>query len=133
MKKRKGQIMPRLLAVLCCAALLLGLGVTAFGAEDGEVRIRVFETSDIHGYLLDTSGGDEAAFQYRLAYIAQVVNEARASGDYDDVLLVDGGDIYLGMPVSNLTTGAAVRAALDAMDYDAVALGNHEFDWGVTA
>ena len=133
MKKRKGQIMPRLLAVLCCAALLLGLGVTAFGAEDGEVRIRVFETSDIHGYLLDTSGGDEAAFQYRLAYIAQVVNEARASGDYDDVLLVDGGDIYQGMPVSNLTTGAAVRAALDAMDYDAVALGNHEFDWGVTA
>ena len=133
MKKCKEQILHRLFAVLCCAALLLGLGVTAFGPEGGDVRIRVFETSDIHGYLLDTSGGDEAAFQYRLAYIARVVNDARASGDYDDVLLVDGGDIYQGMPVSNLTTGAAVRAALDAMDYDAVALGNHEFDWGVTA
>ena len=98
-----------------------------------ETRIRVFETSDIHGYLMDTSSGDESSFQYRLAYIAQIVNDARASGDYDDVLLVDGGDIYQGMPVSNLTLGAAMRAAFDAMDYDAVALGNHEFDWGVTA
>ena len=70
--------------------------------------IRIFETSDIHGYLLDTSGGDEDKYQYRLAYIAQVVNEARASGQYDDVLLVDGGDLYQGMPVSNLSMGAAV-------------------------
>ena len=98
-----------------------------------ETRIAVFETSDIHGYLLDTSGGDADTFQYRLAYIAQIVNEARASGSYDDVLLLDGGDIYQGMPVSNMTLGAAMRAAFDAMDYDAVALGNHEFDWGVTA
>ena len=97
-----------------------------------ETRIRVFETSDIHGYLLDTSSGNENTFQYRLAYIAQIVNNARASGEYDDVLLLDGGDIYQGMPASNLTNGAAMRAAFDAMDYDAVALGNHEFDWNVT-
>ena len=60
------------------------------------------------------------------------MNEARADGQYDDVLLVDGGDLYQGMPVSNMSKGAAVIAALDAMDYDAVALGNHEFDWGVS-
>ena len=98
----------------------------------GQRTIRVFETSDIHGYLLDNTAGEEAAFQYRLAYIAHVVNEARAGGQYDDVLLVDGGDLYQGMPASNMSKGAAVIAALDAMDYDAVALGNHEFDWGVS-
>ena len=70
---------------------------------------------------MDTTGGEEAKFQYRLAYIAQVVNEARADGQYDDVLLVDGGDLYQGMPVSNMSMGAAMVAALDAMDYDAVA------------
>ena len=105
---------------------------SAVPAAGSQRTIRIFETSDIHGYLLDTSGGEEEKFQYRLAYIAQVVNDARASGKYDDVLLVDGGDLYQGMPVSNLTMGAAVIAALDAMDYDAVALGNHEFDWGVS-
>ena len=131
--------------------------------SDNAARILVFETTDIHGYLMDTSSGNEDTFQYRLAYIAQVVNTARAAAvrnhsgssgsdtgnagavsagsaadsnppwtDIDDVLLLDGGDIYQGTPVSNLLEGSALRAAFDYMDYDAVVLGNHEFDWGVT-
>jgi len=94
-------------------------------------RIALFETSDIHGYLIDTTSGDPTEFQYRMAHISKVVNDARASKDIDDVILVDGGDIYQGSPLSNLTDGAALRAAIDIMDYDAVTLGNHEFDWDV--
>ena len=109
-----------------------GQGRITFADTPAETRISLFETSDIHGYLLYTSSGKESDFQYRLAYIAQLVNNARVSGKYDDVILLDGGDIYQGMPVSNLTYGSALRAAFDAMDYDAVALGNHEFDWDVT-
>ena len=105
-------------------------------AEESEekrsgARIAVFETSDIHGYIADTSSMDKSTFEYRLAYIAQVINDTRASGEYDDMLLIDGGDIYQGAPISNLTDGAVMRAALDVMDYDAVCLGNHEFDWNV--
>lgn len=95
--------------------------------------IEVFETTDVHGYLVDTSSGNESTFQYRMAYIANVVNEARANAENDAVLLLDGGDIYQGTPVSNLTYGNALRAAFDAMGYDAVSLGNHEFDWDVKA
>ena len=95
-------------------------------------RILVIETTDIHGYIMDASSGKEETFQYRLAYIAHLIHEARNSEDYDDVLLLDGGDLYQGTPVSNLTGGAAIRAALDVMNYDAIALGNHEFDWEVT-
>lgn len=101
-------------------------------AEANPVKtIEVFETTDVHGYLVDTSSGNESTFQYRMAYIANVVNEARANAENDAVLLLDGGDIYQGTPVSNLTYGSALRAAFDAMGYDAVALGNHEFDWDV--
>jgi 5''-nucleotidase/2'',3''-cyclic phosphodiesterase and related esterases len=100
--------------------------------KSGVKRILVIETTDIHGYIMDASSGKEETFQYRLAYIAHLINEARASGEYDDVLLLDGGDLYQGTPVSNLTGGAAIRAALDVMNYDAIALGNHEFDWDVT-
>ena len=85
----------------------------------------------MHGYLVDTSSGNESTFQYRMAYIANAVNEARANAENDAVLLLDGGDIYQGTPVSNLTYGNALRAAYDAMGYDAVSLGNHEFDWNV--
>ena len=143
----------KLLTALLSATMLMTVACTAAGpAEESTVpasepaasesaaepetkgkgaKIAVFETSDTHGYIADTSSMDEASFEYRLAYIAQVVNDARSSGDYDDVLLLDGGDIYQGAPISNLTDGAVMRAALDIMGYDAVALGNHEFDWGV--
>ena len=94
-------------------------------------RIPVFETTDVHGFIMDTSSGVEDTFQYRLAYIANVVNKARADKANKDVLLLDGGDIYQGTPVSNKTMGNSLRAAFDAMKYDAVALGNHEFDWDV--
>lgn len=96
-----------------------------------DIRIAVFETADIHGYLMETTGVKENNFQYRLAYIAKVVDNARNSKDFDDVILVDGGDTYQGSPVSNLAEGAPMRAALDIMGYDAVTLGNHEFDWDV--
>lgn len=99
--------------------------------EQGVTTIRVFETTDIHGYLMDTSSGDESTFQYRLAYIAGDIKEARSSGEWDDVLLLNGGNNYEGTPVSNLLQGSAVKAAMDAMGYDAVSIGNHEFDYGI--
>ena len=105
---------------------------TSETAEGQEVRIKLFETSDIHGYLVDTTSCDKQTFQYRLARIADFVSDARENPEYDDVILLDGGDCYQGATISNMTNGAAVRAAMDIMDYDAVCLGNHEFDWGVT-
>lgn len=93
--------------------------------------IKVFETTDVHGYITDVSSYKEDTFEYRLAYFSKLVNDARNNEDYEDVLLLDTGDIYQGTPHSNLTYGAAIRAAYDQIDYDAVGLGNHEFDWDV--
>ena len=89
--------------------------------------IKVFETTDMHGYIIDASSMKEDTFQYRLAYLANVVNQART--EYDDVILLNGGNNYEGTPVSNLLKGAAIRAAFDMMGYDGTAMGNHEFDW----
>lgn len=93
--------------------------------------IKVFETTDVHGYITDVSSYKEDTFEYRLAYFSKIVIDARNNDAYEDVLLLDTGDIYQGTPHSNLTYGAAMRAAYDQMDYDAVGLGNHEFDWDV--
>lgn len=98
----------------------------------GYKTFEIFETTDVHGYLTDTSSGKPETFQYRLARIAKIVKDARANAANNGVLLFDGGDIYQGTPVSNLIYGNALRAAYDKMGYDAVALGNHEFDWDVT-
>ncbi len=91
----------------------------------------VFETSDVHGSLIDTSSGKPETYEYKLAYIADKVNDVRKDDDPDTTLLLDGGDIYQANVVSNLQNGEPMMAAYDLMEYDAVALGNHEFDWGV--
>lgn len=85
--------------------------------------IKVFETTDVHGWITDVSSYKEETFQYRLAYFSKIVNEARNDNQYEGVLLLDSGDIYQGTPHSNLTYGSAIRAAYDQMDYDAVGLG----------
>lgn len=91
----------------------------------GEYKLPVIETTDIHGYIVST---DESAVHYRLAYIADKVNDIRGH-NRRRLLLLDGGDLYQGATVSNLQSGRPVYTAMDIMGYDAVTVGNHEFDW----
>lgn len=100
---------------------------------EGEYWLPVFETSDVHGNIAWAS---EEEFQYRLAYISARINEERSrTGEYrkDRVVLLDGGDILTGNIMSTLLEGEPLFAAYAAMDYDAVTVGNHEFDRGLEA
>lgn len=99
--------------------------------EDPEAFVLpVYETTDVHGFLVDVSSGDPSAYEYRMAYIANTVNGTR-KGDANTTILLDSGDIYQGNVISNLQDGKPMVAAYDMMKYDAVGLGNHEFDWGI--
>ncbi len=46
-------------------------------------------------------------------------------------LRLDGGDVMQGEPASNLAYGRSMVDVYNAMGYAAVAIGNHEFDWGI--
>ncbi len=46
------------------------------------------------------------------------------------VLLIDGGDMFQGTLASNLKEGAPIVEAYNLLGYDAVTIGNHEFDFG---
>lgn len=119
------------IAFLFWAAVSLpGTGVRAAGTE-GVFVLPVFETSDTHGYLADSAEGKN---EYRLAYISDKVHDVRGYGDAyrkELALLLDGGDIYQGNTLSNLQNGRYLSAAYKMMDYDAVTIGNHEFDWKI--
>ena len=104
--------------------------VKAVGNDD-VYRLPVFETSDIHGYIAEKNGEN---YQYLLSYISDKVKDVRGYGEaYNKnlALLLDGGDIYQGNTMSNLLNGSSLSAAFEIMDYDAVTIGNHEFDWGI--
>ncbi|MBO4446824.1 MAG: bifunctional metallophosphatase/5'-nucleotidase, partial [Bacteroidales bacterium] len=97
----------------------------------GEYYLPMIETTDIHGHLVEIESN---TVHYRLAYIADKVQDIRfrnGKTNKNRLLLLDGGDLYQGASVSNLLSGKPVYTAMDLMGYDAVALGNHEFDWGV--
>lgn len=96
----------------------------------GEYVLPLIETTDLHGYVVST--GSDGVVHYRLAYIADKAEDLRRQyGGENGLLLLDGGDLYQGASISNLLSGWPVCVALDHMGYDAVALGNHEFDWGL--
>lgn len=90
------------------------------------VTISIVGTNDVHGALLGAPhiGGMELLSGY--------VNNLRAlrAADGGTVLLIDAGDMWQGTLESNLTEGASVVAAYNALDYTAAAFGNHEFDFG---
>ena len=79
----------KLIALVLAMIMALSLAVTGLAAESttaagdysGWDTIKVFETTDVHGWMLDASTYNEATFQYRLAYIAKLVNDARANED----------------------------------------------------
>ena len=131
MKKRS------ILSILLCISLVLvtcTTGIFAGGmevyAEDEDVyQLKVFETSDIHGYISEIYNDER---EYRLSYISDKVKDVRGYGDAyrkDKAVLIDTGDLYQGNVMSNINKGSAISAAMNAMDYDAVGIGNHEFDW----
>ena len=102
------------------------------GPVPGVYVLPLIETTDMHGHMVSTDGNGNV--HYQLAYIADKADDIRGHGAQrkkDRLLLLDGGDLYQGASVSNLLSGWPMFVALDRMEYDAVALGNHEFDWGI--
>ena len=113
--------------VLVCALLLAGACASNPPAPARQVSLRVLTTNDFHGNLAPrNSGGRMVGGAATLA--AYFAREA-ASFDGPTIVL-DGGDIMQGTPVSNLTRGRSVIEYYNAAGYDAAALGNHEFDFG---
>lgn len=96
----------------------------------GAYYMHVIQTTDMHGHIVEV---EDSQPHYRLAYIAKKTKALRVRGDQydkDRLLLLDGGDMYQGASISNLLNGWPIYTSMGIMEYDAAAVGNHEFDWG---
>jgi 5'-nucleotidase / UDP-sugar diphosphatase len=82
--------------------------------------ITVLHTNDHHGTILPSGG------QGGLAERATFIKGVRAAGG--SVLVLDAGDINTGSALSNMFKAEIDIKAYDMIGYDAVAMGNHEFD-----
>jgi 5'-nucleotidase len=98
--------------------------------SDDTLHLTLVGTNDFHGWLeaaTDIPGtGIRAGGVSALAGYVKILRDENPGG----VLLFDAGDTFQGTLIANLSEGAAVVDAFNAVGYDAIALGNHEFDYG---
>ena len=103
-------------------------------------------TSDLHGsvfnwdYFTNAEYDDCAKNDIGLAKLATLVESVRSARGRDHTLMIDAGDTIQGTPlayyfarIAPITDGTVhpMAAAMSHIGYDAAALGNHEFDYGI--
>ncbi len=114
------------------AALALALALVP-GISAG-IEITILHTSDLHGRVDPVDALADKDLGGGLARVATVVRQVRAEGH--PVLLLDSGDTIQGSPEQALLFTAnpgATDPIVEAMNlagYDAMAVGNHDFDFG---
>lgn len=121
--------MKRLL--LFASLMIFAFSVTA---QEKEHLLTVIFTNDAHGmaWKFDESGnpgiGGLAAQKTLIDKI-----KAEVQGKGGNILILSGGDITMGDPRSNVCENIPMIHGMNLIGYDAMAIGNHEFDFGIEA
>lgn len=135
---RKGK---QKLVVMFCLALLLTAGLCLVSAKEAEgagdkVKVRFVFTTDLHGQATTTdyeTGGSYPEGSLAKAYT--LIKDARSERPKGNTLTFDIGDVlfdytteYLWAKDSSITQ--PIYKAMAKVGYDAITLGNHDFDYG---
>jgi 5'-nucleotidase/UDP-sugar diphosphatase len=110
---------------LALAATALAAGCALTPAERPPLKLTVLHTNDHHGRFWANADG-EYGLAARKTLIDRIRAEVRAAGG--QVLLLDGGDVNTGVPESDLQDAEPDFKGMNLLGYDAIAVGNHEFD-----
>ncbi len=129
--------------MLAVAMLATGIGgclgpADAYAASKkgyGTATVRIFATTDMHGQSVKLNYDSASDGEGSLAQIAGIVKEKRKI-KYGTSVTVDCGDNLYGIGAESLMKGSDSGAQymyeeMKALGYDAITLGNHDFDYGV--
>ncbi len=108
-------------AITACGLFITACGSAAAPAPvhpkpPDEVTLTLLGTNDVHGHVES------------LPWLGGYAEVLRKQGR--PLLLLDAGDMFQGTLASNMSEGASVVAAYNALGFAAAAIGNHEFDFG---
>jgi 5''-nucleotidase/2'',3''-cyclic phosphodiesterase and related esterases len=110
------------------------------------VKLMIMGTTDLHGcvfnwdYFKNAEYNDSATNDIGLAKVATLVEAVREQRGRENTLMIDAGDTIQGTPlayyfarIAPITNGHVhpMAAAMNHIGYDAAALGNHEFNYGI--
>lgn len=108
--------MKKIYSLLTALVIIISMAVPIAASEADEVKLTIVHTNDVHARV----NGE--------AYVASYVESLKAAGE--NVFLVSAGDALHGQPVATLNKGEAIVNIMNAVGYDVLAPGNHDFDYG---
>ncbi|WP_227095907.1 bifunctional UDP-sugar hydrolase/5'-nucleotidase UshA [Aeromonas veronii] len=88
-------------------------------------KLTILHTNDTHGRFWHNVDG-EYGMAAQKTLVEQLRADAKAAGS--DVLVLSGGDVNTGVPESDLQDAEPDFIGMNSIRYDAMAVGNHEFD-----
>jgi 2',3'-cyclic-nucleotide 2'-phosphodiesterase (5'-nucleotidase family) len=103
---------------------VIALVLLVVSGSSAEVRsLTILHTNDLHARIspLENKNGG-------FAYLARIIQRERAG--CHDCIVLNAGDLVQGSPVSTIFHGLPVFEIANLLGFDAMALGNHEFDYG---
>ena len=121
--------------VLLIAAMVASV-LPTLGQATKTVRLKVVETSDVHGHFFPYDFMERKALKGTLVRVNTYVEKQRKQYGKDHLLLIDNGDILQGQPCvywSNYVMPENVNLAarvINYMQYDAETVGNHDIEPG---
>ncbi len=120
---------PKSLLNITRVAFVTALSALSISAQAGlfsdTKKVTILHTNDHHGHFWQNKHGEQG-MAARATLIKQIKAEVEADGS--SVLLLSGGDINTGTPESDMQNAEPDFIGMNMLGYDAMAVGNHEFD-----
>ena len=124
-KELKMKKLFKVLMIISFVAVFLGCATSPIAMPDVEHNLVILHTNDFHGHpvaFYDYPAGGQGGLPAQATF----VNEVRAANP--NVLLLSAGDLNTGRPESNFFKAEPDIIGHNYIGYDALAMGNHEFD-----
>jgi 2',3'-cyclic-nucleotide 2'-phosphodiesterase/3'-nucleotidase len=119
----------------CISTLSLNIPSRAQNATAKRAHVVILSTTDMHGHIFPIDYYTNKYDNVGIAKVATLVKQARK--DDPDLLLLDSGDTIQGTPLEylhnkrNNTPIDPMMLTMNALKYDAMAVGNHEYNFGL--
>ena len=114
----------KVLGLLLIVLLVTGVwGTTALAAtvnDDQTITLKIIHTNDIHSRYTYSAQNNTLGF----AKLKTIINQETPD------LVVDAGDIFHGQSFATIENGGSIAELMAAVGYDAMAPGNHDFNYG---
>ena len=115
----------KLTIVAVIIALIVMMLPAAFVFAEGGRTLVIFHTNDIHGRAEDKGDGVIGYARYKT-----ILDQARDAFGDTNVLAFDAGDALHGTTFATMSKGESIVTLMNMVGIDAMACGNHEFNYG---